>query len=245
LFEITIADAKDVFALADYEMVVIADDSGSMNNAAEPDHVRKGEAKKTRWHELCETVKNIVEIASCFDESGIDVYFLNREPAPRVKSAKDEHFLRAIEKKPKGTTPLTEALEKVAANAIEDERKTILFILTDGEPDGGQEKFSPVVRSVIASGKVHIQIMACTAEEAEIGWLNQLDAGNGKVDVCDDYHSEKREVITAGMRKRFTRGDWCIKAMIGPISHKFDKWDELLGKRGFVSPECCTACSLM
>jgi len=244
-FEITIAEADDIQVLQDYEMVVIADDSGSMNNAAEQSHHRKmGEEKRTRWHELVDTVSEIVEIASCFDEDGIDIYFLNREPAIAVKHSNDVAFVQAFEKRPTGTTPLSERLQAVAKKCSEEEeRPVIIFILTDGEPDGGEDKFRPVVRSVVDAGKTHIQIMACTSEEEEIGWLNRLDLGDRKVDVCDDYYSERREVLSVGLRKRFTRGDWCIKAMIGPISEKFDKWDEALGKRS--TSICGCNCTLM
>lgn len=37
--------------------------------------------------ELQSTVSNIVDIAVCFDESGVDLYFLNREPVLSVKSS--------------------------------------------------------------------------------------------------------------------------------------------------------------
>jgi len=245
-FEITIADANDIQILSDYEMVVIADDSGSMNNAAEQSHHRKlGEVKRTRWHELLDTVSEIVEIASCFDEDGIDIYFLNRQPAIAVKHSNDENFIRAFEKRPTGTTPLSEKLLEVSKKcAEEEERKTLIFILTDGEPDGGEAKFTPIVRNVVDAGSTHIQIMACTSEEEEIGWLNKLDKGDKKVDVCDDYYSERREVLSVGLKPRFTRGDWCIKAMIGPLSEKFDKWDEALGKRSGKGL-CCNLCTLM
>jgi len=229
--------------LQDFEMVVIADDSSSMNNAADSGRERKlGETKRTRWHELLDTVSEIVEIASCFDESGIDVYFLNRKPALKVKHTNDEAFLLAFQKPPAGTTPLTETLQRVAEDHSGADMKTLMFILTDGEPDGGEAKFSPVVKKVTDSGRVHIQIMACTSEEKSIAWLNHLDSGDHKVDVCDDYYSERREVLSVGLRKKFTRGDWCIKAMIGPISGKFDVWDEALGKKP--QTQCCN-CKLM
>ena len=30
----------------------------------------------------------------------------------------------------------------------------------------------------------------------------------------------------AKRREAFTRGDWLLKAMLGPVSSKFDQWDE-------------------
>ncbi|CAK9088884.1 unnamed protein product [Durusdinium trenchii] len=69
--------------------------------------------------------------------------------------------------------------------------------------------------------------MACTADEDAVGYLNDIDERFRNVDVTDDYYSEMLEVIKkARTRSQFTRGDWLMKAMLGPISAKFDAWDE-------------------
>lgn len=231
-FEVSIAEANDLVVLQDYEMVIIGDDSGSMLNAAEPAHLRAlGAPVKTRWNELGETITQIVDLACCFDESGVDVYFLNREPVLGVKSIEDAAFLQAIQAPPRGTTPLTETMQRVAQRSA-GERKVLLFILTDGEPNGGKGPFIQALRSVVASKRTKVQIMACTAEDDEIGWLNELDRELAEVDVVDDYRAEREQVIRVGLATRFSRGDWCLKAMLGPVSHKFDAWDEQSGRKG-------------
>lgn len=53
-----------------------------------------------------------------------------------------------------------------------------------------------------------------------------MDKNFAEVDCVDDYYSEKAEVLAAKKTVRFTRGDWLIKALLGPISNKFDGWDE-------------------
>ena len=69
--------------------------------------------------------------------------------------------------------------------------------------------------------------MACTADEDSVGYLNDIDERFRAVDVTDDYYSEMLEVTKkARTKKQFTRGDWLMKAMLGPISNKFDAWDE-------------------
>lgn len=242
-FEITIAEANDLVVLQDYEMVVIADDSGSMQLSAEPDHMRTlGQPVKTRWMELAGTVSEMIEIASCFDDHGIDVFFLNRPPITGVKSAQDPEFVSTFATPPRGRTPLTETLQRVVQKTSTGEKKVLLFILTDGEPTGGKAEFIGAVRSVLATGRVRIQIMACTANEEEIGWLNELDCQLDTLDVTDDYFSERQEVLKAGLAPRFTRGDWCMKAMLGPVSRKFDLWDEQQN-RDEQTTQC--VCSLM
>lgn len=241
-FEITIADANELVVLQDYEMVIIADDSGSMSRSAEPAQMRQlGKPVKSRWGELCETIGEIVEIASCFDETGVDVYFLNRQPLLGVKHATDVGFTTAFQAPPRGGTPLTETLQRVAQKCGE-EQNTLLFILTDGEPNGGKDPFIKMVRDVVSRHRVRIQIMACTSEEDEIGWLNDLDHQLGEVDVTDDFYSEKAEVMAAGIAPRFTRGDWCMKAMLGPVSAKFDAWDERLGRPAHARPSETVEC---
>ncbi len=61
----------------------------------------------------------------------------------------------------------------------------------------------------------------------------------------DDYISEKAQVLKHGLAPKFSRGDWIMKAMIGPIMHKFDQWDEKTGKKkggagGGESSGCCS-----
>merc|ERR1712151_1316435 len=86
--------------------------------------------------------------------------------------------------------------------------------------------FCRALRHVVSAAKVRIQIMACTPEDEEIEWLNDLDAELGELDVTDDYYAERAQVLRSGRASRFTRGDWCMKAMLGPVSRKFDQWDE-------------------
>lgn len=228
-FEITIAEANELVILQDYEVVVIADDSGSMRNPAAPAHMRQlGQPCPTRWDELKHTVSEMVELASCFDESGIDIFFLNRPPLLEVKTSADANFARAFEALPMGSTPLTETLQQVAQRTA-GERPVLLFVMTDGMPNGGPGPFISMVKQLTAPGaksKIRMQIMACTSEESEISWLNALDADLREVDVTDDYFAERQEVLKAGRVTKFTRGDWCMKAMLGPVGDKFDSWDE-------------------
>ncbi|CAK9094818.1 Uncharacterized protein SCF082_LOCUS44553 [Durusdinium trenchii] len=84
--------------------------------------------------------------------------------------------------------------------------------------------------------ELRVQIMACTADEDAVGYLNDIDERFRNVDVTDDYYSEMLEVIKkARTRSQFTRGDWLMKAMLGPISAKFDAWDETGKKQAGVS----------
>merc|ERR1712218_448897 len=227
-FEITIAEANDLVVLQEYEIVIIADDSGSMLSSALPFHMRTlAAAGNTRWDEMQQTLAQLLDIASCFDSSGVDVFFLNRPPVLGVKDSSDPNLRASFSNPPAGRTPLTECLQQVAKRFDQqNERKTLVIIMTDGEPNGGATPFSQAVRQVTSSGRVKVQVMVCTPEDDEVEWLNTLDAQLTALDVTDDYYSEKQQVLARGLTKKFTRGDWCMKAMLGPVSHKFDLWDE-------------------
>lgn len=238
-FEITIAEANDLAVLADYEIIFIADDSGSMGLAAQPPGERQlGVQGPSRWHELCETVKLLVEIAVHFDHDGIDIYFLNRAPVTKVRSSADARLAGAFAQPPRGTTPLTECLRDVAKR-VEGERPVLLVIATDGEPDGGSKGFVRVVEDLVlkrtTQTKFRFQIMACTGDDDAVGWINTLDcrkdAVGAAVDCTDDFYTERKEVLRAGRVKMFRRSDWVIKALMGPVSTKFDQLDEPLGGR--------------
>ncbi|CAE7466719.1 unnamed protein product [Symbiodinium pilosum] len=230
-FEVTIAEANDLVVLEDYEIILILDDSGSMNMSALPAGQRSLlEEKVSRWEELKHTVHLLIDLACCFDKSGLDIFFLNRGELEGVQGSADPRLTAAFADKAAGTTPLTETLRLVAAK-VAGERPILLMIFTDGEPNGGSKLFEAELTKLITkkstNGTFKVQIMACTDDEDAVGYLNVIDKKFEAVDVTDDYYSEKQEVlVNAKKRTAFTRGDWLLKAMLGPVSNKFDGWDE-------------------
>eukprot|EP01064_Diplonema_japonicum_P029049 TRINITY_DN4608_c0_g1_i4.p1 TRINITY_DN4608_c0_g1~~TRINITY_DN4608_c0_g1_i4.p1 ORF type:complete len:297 (+),score=75.77 TRINITY_DN4608_c0_g1_i4:71-892(+) len=227
-YEITIAEANDLVALEGYDIVFILDDSGSMTLSSEPVSQRKlGQKSKTRWEELGETVKLVAELACVFDDDGIDLHFLNRPTLKGIKSGDDPTLLAALSSGPRGGTPLTETVERVVRDLESSEKPVLLMIATDGEPSGGPVKFMRLISDVILrKPSFKFQILACTADEASVSWLDTFDKQFAAVDVTDDYYSERDQVLSSGNCQRFGRGDWVIKALLGPISQKFDEWDE-------------------
>eukprot|EP01060_Flectonema_neradi_P036861 TRINITY_DN7242_c4_g1_i1.p1 TRINITY_DN7242_c4_g1~~TRINITY_DN7242_c4_g1_i1.p1 ORF type:complete len:523 (+),score=106.73 TRINITY_DN7242_c4_g1_i1:40-1569(+) len=230
-FEITIADANDLVLLEDYEIVFVADDSGSMSISSIPVSERKlGQPNPSRWDELKNTMYQIIELACIFDEDGVDVYFLNRPHVRGIRSRDDPNLMAALQEKPSGTTPLTETLLEVMQDYNDKEKPVLVIIATDGEPNGGPAPFVSVITKAIKTlpTPFKFQIMACTDDDDQVGWLNTFDDLLDEVDVTDDYISERREVLAAGRCTQFKRSDWVIKALLGPISRKFDAWDEPL-----------------
>lgn len=213
-----------------------------MRNSALPLSERQPGVNHSRWDELKQTVSQIIDLAACFDTTGVDVFFLNRAPLHGIKGSEDSDLLDSFRLAPRGTTPLTEKLKVVVEKYSQIDRNVLILIMTDGEPDGGQAPFASEVKKAIAGGKIKIQLMVCTPDDAEVAWLNQLDKRSKAFDVTDDYYTEKKEILALGHPK-FTRGDWCMKAMLGPISSKFDDMDERRAKKTCwqctVSVCCC------
>lgn len=57
--------------------------------------------------------------------------------------------------------------------------------------------------------------------------MNQWDNKIPRLDVCDDYQSEKKEVLAAqGAQFHFTHGDYCVKLLLGSIDPDMDRLDE-------------------
>jgi hypothetical protein len=204
--------------LEGYKIVVIADDSGSMHTPVSPG--------RTRWHELCERVIPIVEIACCL-ASGIDLYFLNRPPAFGIADAKQVRNL--FKKAPGGGTPMTQTYKRVLKDKLaKGEDKVLVVVATDGVPNSLEQfKAALVLRGGFEPYRCPTSIMACTDSEAEVGWLNHLDDTVPYLDVVDDFASERQQVLqTQGRDFPFSMGDYLVKTLCGPISNVYDSVDE-------------------
>ena len=68
-YEIDAKLASQMQILEDYDLVILCDDSGSMNT---PIHG----TTTNRWDECRQMVHVIVDVFSVFDSNGVDVYFL-------------------------------------------------------------------------------------------------------------------------------------------------------------------------
>jgi len=223
--------------LASYDIVVLADDSGSMANLAhEPNANDPFAAVPTRWQELCERVVQIVEIATCLDEDGIDIYFLNRAPVFNVKDV--GHAASLFAGVPAGYTPLSAVYRRILNEKVRgSEKKVLIIIATDGEPNvqyganwvSDTNGFFQLLssRDGLDPARCPTTIMACTDNDAEIRWLNQIDDQVPHVDVVDDYISERKEVTKVqGRDFPFSRGDYVVKTLLGAIFDIYDGLDE-------------------
>jgi hypothetical protein len=193
------------------------------------------EKSKTRWEELCERVQEIVEIATCVDSDGIDLYFLNSEPVKNVTNPEMVKNIFINSKRPNGYTPLSLCYERVLEEKNTGERPVLILVSTDGEPnkrdyDGRlTNDIAGFTRLIFNRKKPECSptcIMACTNDKGEIGWLNKLDDAPN-VDIVDDFASEKKEITEKqGIGFHYNKGDYAVNVLLGAIDPIYDKLDE-------------------
>lgn len=205
---------QDLLVLQNFHIALICDDSGSMNTTGTHYSLRSGGLQRTtRYGALCEKVEVLVELLSNLELS-VDLWFLNRAaPVTNVRSA--EQVRTAFVKSwPVGSTPLTEALDRVLAAAQAD-KPTLVVIFTDGEPDCRQSFFELLERK-----QAHISLVACTDQTNQMEWLDSLDGYFSHVDVTCDFARETEE-----LQGSYRIADHLVKMLLGPILNKYCSMD--------------------
>ncbi|XXQ31713.1 VWFA domain-containing protein [Plasmodiophora brassicae] len=240
-YEIREDFCRDLRQLDNFEIIVVCDDSGSMSRTLD-DHGAAGPfaPKKTRWDELREAASVIVDIGTCLDANGVDVYFLNRAPCYNVRSS--AQVAEAFRAGPNGFTPLTAAVQLVLqqkAHVLRENKPILLVIATDGAPTDreGNDDVRGFQQCIKALPKnVYVSFLACTDNDDEVAYLNKMDGKFERVDVSDDYRSERAQILKVqGQSFRFSFGDYIVKAMLGPSVAKFDQLDERRHGRCLIS----------
>lgn len=231
--------------LEEFDTVALFDDSGSMKTPVKKAGFQDPFAPiPTRWSEAQLHAGITVDLAACLDPDGIDIRFLNRPGFSNV--ATSAQVAAAFAPPPNGYTPLARAVSGIFEEkaTVIKERKLLLIILTDGQPtdevgNPQVEEFKRVLRG--RPKNTFVSIVACTDDEASVGYLNELDREVPGLDVVDDYESEKKEILAAqGAKFPFSFGDYVVKTLLGSIDPSMDALDEKKLSAG--SGGCCVIC---
>lgn len=232
-------EISDFFAaklrqLEGFDIVLIGDDSGSMR--APISQTNAFAPPMTRWDELKSSVSLIVSLASILNEDGCDLFFLNRPP---VLAVKDPSQIEAsFASRPTGFTPITPVLNHILDVKLNSmhERNLLVIILTDGQPtdEAGNVNIMALEQLLIFRPEAaFITFVACTDDLSVMSYLNSWDCGIARLDVVDDFVSERREILAAqGPLFHFSHGDYIVKLMLGSIDPSMDKLDEVPRVRG-------------
>lgn len=221
------------------KIVFVFDDSGSMHATLRDSPLNTGVFQAQRWDELKAFAKIAIDVAHVFNPEGVDVFFLNRPPARSVRNYVDlEPYFQTP---PNGFTPIPRTLVDVLRENDRQrlgERKLLIVIVTDGEPtDDYGRKDVQGFKSILQNREQHVytSIVACTDEDGTMAYLNDWDRRIPRLDVVDDYRSEKAEITRAkGAAFSFSYGDYVVKSMIGSLDPELDNFDEP------AQSECCS-----
>ena len=223
-YEIDPLFSEKLNLLSDFEIVLLLDDSGSMNTP-----LTDGSGHATRWDELKEVVNIVLEIATIYDTNGIDINFLNRNNHENIYDLERVKYI--LKERPYGLTPLNNSL-KMILNKYRDSVKTVLIVIaTDGIPtnDFGKQDIDSFKNTLIQKNhsKFYVSFLACSDQEQDVNYLNYLDRKVPNVDTLDDYNSELIEVKNAqGKNFRYTFGDHIVRLLLGPLCPELDSLDE-------------------
>lgn len=131
---------------------------------------------------------------------------------------------------PSGYTPLTRTLSAVLTSTHIDQRQLLVIIVTDGEPTDlvGREDIRGFWNA-LKSRPLHVYttIVCCTDERETMSYLNKWDRRLPRLDVVDDFKSERNEVkYVQGKSFPFTFGDYVVKCLLGSVDSQLDSLDE-------------------
>lgn len=111
-----------------------------------------------------------------------------------------------------------------------NEQKLLVVIVTDGEPtdEFGKQAIYPFRQALMNRHKnVYTSIVACTDDATSVEYLNRWDRDLPRLDVVDDFRSERNEIrLAKGEDFPFTFGDYVVKALVGSIDPELDNMDE-------------------
>ncbi|CAH6419354.1 Hypothetical protein HVR_LOCUS559 [uncultured virus] len=175
--------------LAQYNILTILDDSGSMDLDGISRNV-------SRWIEALEAIDMVLRLATQYDDDGVDVFFLNSEHEFNI--GRNDKILDKIKEKgigPRGGTPLGAKLQSIFTNfknlyttlksrGILNTLKPInVIVITDGQPSDEDKVLRSIVdicqffedQSANVTEYVGIQLFQVGKDEGARDYLQDLD----------------------------------------------------------------------
>lgn len=229
----------DLAVLGLYDIVIYADDSGSMST------FEQNEDNMTRWDILKNVITTCGFWASLMDADGIVVRFINSNTEGNGIKTVNEVTKLFKSVRPNGGTPLGEKMrDRIIRPIIEPflvgqdlDRPVLILTLTDGSPSDPdlvrnviklcREKCS---RSKYGENAVAFSFAQIGSDTNATKYLALLDADKEIghiIDCTSEYSIEKEEILKAYPNGTFTEATWLIKTMIGAVDPAYDQSDEL------------------
>eukprot|EP00879_Flechtneria_rotunda_P000381 GHRR01000473.1.p2 GENE.GHRR01000473.1~~GHRR01000473.1.p2 ORF type:complete len:470 (+),score=208.18 GHRR01000473.1:347-1756(+) len=226
--------ALDLSALALYDIIMFADDSGSM----------AFEENGERIEDLKLISSKVAEIATMFDDDGILMRFMNSPTEGNgIRSPTDVAQLLASVQYT-GLTPIATALQQKVLQPIvyhlastgQLQKPVLIISITDGEPtDNPRDLVVQVIKDARNRLAPQYGPKAIAFEFAQVGKDQRAQAFLGRLDTdpevgssidCTSYFElEAAEYQKKGIQ--LSPEAWLVKMMVGGIDPSSDKGDEL------------------
>ncbi|KAK9802942.1 hypothetical protein WJX72_002270 [[Myrmecia] bisecta] len=225
--------AYDLAALALYDIVIFADDSGSM----------VFEENGERIQDLKMILGKVAEVATLFDDDGILIRFMNSNVQGNgIRDATSANTLVG-QVNFNGLTPLGLKLnEKVVqpflAAGVQQrnlQKPILVIVITDGEPSGEPNgtvaQTIKMAKALVANspygpGAVALEFAQVGKDQKAQAFLGSLDNDPeiGKmVDATSYYELEADEYARKGVT--LTPELWLVKLMVGAVDPSYDSQD--------------------
>lgn len=227
--------AYDLSTLALYDIVIYADDSGSMIF----------EEGGERIDDLKLILAKVAEVATLFDDDGIVVRFMNSPiQGNGIRNAQEANNL-VQNVQFTGMTPLGSRLDErvikpflTAGVQHRNLEKPILVItITDGEPVGEpnytvshviKNAKALVANSTYGPGAIAFEFAQVGKDVKAQAFLGRLDNDpeiGGMIDATSYFELEAEEYAQRGVT--LTPELWLVKLMVGAVDPTYDESDEL------------------
>jgi len=223
----------DLAALALYDIVIVADDSGSM----------AFEENGERIEDLKMIAQKVSEVATLFDDDGILVRFMNSNVEGNgIRSPADVASLLS-QVQYSGLTPLATSLGSKVLKPIvfslaasgQLAKPVLIITITDGEPtDTPKDAVVQVIKEARNRLAAQYGPKAVAFEFAQVGkdqraqaFLGQLDSHpevGASIDCTSYYELESMEYQKRGIN--LSPSMWLVKMMVGAVDLSHDKGDE-------------------
>lgn len=229
----TLDMTADLAVLGLYDIVVFADDSGSMKD------LEPNEDNMSRFDILNQVLKTVGFWSCLMDSDGIVLRFFNS-----LEEGNGLSTMTSVDKimkkvKPNGFTPMGEEMKNKILNKIVYpimnsnglNRPVLIITLTDGIPQNERIVIETIVECKNACSRTKYGENAVAFSFAQIGsdvgateFLGKLDVHpvvGHLIDCTSEYSIERQQCGPA-----FTEAVWVVKLMIGAVDPAYDASDE-------------------
>ena len=230
----TLDMTTDLAILGLYDIVIFADDSGSMAT------IEPTEDNMKRFDIMRTVIETIGFWSTLMDPDGIVVRFFNSSIEGNGIGNNSDVSKLFNKVKPNGSTPMGKNLKskifnkiiQPVINAHELSRPVLIITVTDGVPDSQSDVINSICeiknfcsQTLYGSNTVAFSFAQIGTDSDATKYLNQLDSHQqvGNIIDCTSEFSIEQKQCGQG----FNESVWVIKLMIGAIDPSYDQSDEI------------------